>query len=130
MPAGQPLQHFRSRALRCESAGESARRHPDQGLCAKLTPPVPQVSGDCMSSMENRREQIFPVLDPSQMEIAKRFTDASPRTFAPGEAIFGMGERHAPAWLVLKGEIVIMRRDGLNREAQIAAMGVGQFTGE
>ncbi len=80
--------------------------------------------------LENRREQIFPVLDASQMEIAKRFTDPSPRTFAPGETVFSMGERHAPAWLVLKGEIVIMRRDGLNREAQIAAMGVGEFTGE
>jgi hypothetical protein len=78
-----------------------------------------------MSLMENRREQIFPVLDASQMEIAGRFTDASPRTFAPGETIFSMGERYTPAWLVLKGEIAIMRRDGLKSEAQIATMGVG-----
>ena len=44
--------------------------------------------------------------------------------------IFNIGERHAPAWLVLKGAIDIMRRDGLNAEAEITRMGAGQFTGE
>ena len=68
--------------------------------------------------IENRREQMFPVLDAAQMETAKRFASGPPRTFAPGETIFNVGERHAPAWLVLKGEIVIMRRDGLNAEAR------------
>ena len=38
-------------------------------------------------------------------------------TFGPGETIFNVGERHARAWVVLKGRIVIMRRDGLNAEA-------------
>src|SRR4029077_4971631 len=37
---------------------------------------------------------------------------------------------NASAWLVLKGEIVIVRRDGLNNEAEIARTGVGQFTGK
>ena len=69
--------------------------------------------------VENRRDQIFPVLDAAQMETARRFASGPPRTFAPGETIFNVGERHAPAWLVLKGEIEIMRRDGLNREAAI-----------
>ena len=64
------------------------------------------------------------------METAKRFASGPPQVFAPGENIFNVGERHAPAWLVLKGEIQIMRRDGLNREAPLTAMGVGQFSGE
>jgi thioredoxin reductase (NADPH) len=83
-----------------------------------------------MSLAETRREQIFPVLDAAQLENARRFTDAAPREFAAGETIFSVGERHAPAWLILKGEIEIFRRDGLNREAMITAMGAGQFTGE
>src|SRR3954468_24320581 len=83
-----------------------------------------------MSLVENRREQIFPVLEAAQMETAKRFASGPARVFAAREAIFHMGERHAPAWLVLKGEIAITRRDGLNREALVAAMGAGQFTGE
>ena len=83
-----------------------------------------------MSLIENRREQIFPVLDAGQVETARRFASGPARTFAPGETIFLVGERHAPAWLVLKGEIAITRRDGLNREAPITSMGAGQFTGE
>ena len=51
-------------------------------------------------------------------------------TFAPGEVIFVTGERHAPAWPVLKGSIDVVRRDGLNREAAITSHGPGQFSGE
>ena len=56
-----------------------------------------------MSLIENRREQMFPVLDAAQMETAKRFASGPARTFAPGETIFNVGERHASAWLVLEG---------------------------
>ena len=83
-----------------------------------------------MSVVENRREQMFPVFDAPQMETAKRFAGGPARTFAPGEIIFNVGERQASVWLVLRGEIDIIRRDGLNAEAEIARMGVGQFTGE
>ena len=41
-----------------------------------------------------------------------------------------MGERNAPAWLVLKGSIDVVRRDGLNRETPITTHRVGQFSGE
>src|SRR3954463_10042138 len=83
-----------------------------------------------MSLVENRRDQMFPVFDAGQMETAKRFASGPARTFGQGETIFTVGERHASAWLVLKGEIVIVRRDGIDSEAEIARMGVGQFTGE
>ena len=83
-----------------------------------------------MSLVENRGEQMFPVFDAGRMETAKRFASGPARTFAQGETIFNVGERHASAWLVLKGEIVIVRRDGISNEAEIARMGVGQFTGE
>jgi thioredoxin reductase (NADPH) len=83
-----------------------------------------------MSLIENRREQIFPVLDAAQMQSAKRFASGPPRAFAPGETIFNVGDRHAPAWLVLKGEIQITRRDGLTGSAPLVTMGPGQFTGE
>jgi len=83
-----------------------------------------------MSLIDIRREQIFPVLDANQIETAKRFASAPPQTFGQGATIFNVGDRHASAWLVLRGEIVITRRDGLNAEAEIARIGVGQFTGE
>ena len=83
-----------------------------------------------MSIVESRREQLFPVFDAGQIETAKRFASGPARQFAPDEVIFTVGERHASAWLVLKGEISITRRDGLSAEVEIARMGVGQFSGE
>jgi thioredoxin reductase (NADPH) len=70
------------------------------------------------------------VLDAAQIEIAKRFASGVSRTFAPGEAAFDVGERNAPIWLVLKGSIEVIRRDGLGREATITTHSLGQFSGE
>jgi thioredoxin reductase (NADPH) len=83
-----------------------------------------------MSLIDTRGHQMFPVLDAAQIETAKRFASGGPHNFAPGETVYGVGERGAPAWLVLKGEIEIVRRDGLNHQAPIATLGAGQFTGE
>ncbi|HKA99171.1 MAG TPA: cyclic nucleotide-binding domain-containing protein, partial [Methyloceanibacter sp.] len=52
------------------------------------------------------------------------------RDFAPGAIVFDVGERNIPIWLLLKGSIEVMRRDGLQRESTITTLGVGQFTGE
>ena len=83
-----------------------------------------------MSLLETRRHQLFPVLDAVQTETAKRFASGPARDFAPGEVLFDVGQRDAPAWLVLKGSIDVVRRDGLNREAAITSHCVGQFSGE
>ena len=83
-----------------------------------------------MSVIETRHHQLFPVLDAAQIETTKRFASGPARNFAPGEVIFEAGERHAPAWLVLKGSIDVVRRDGLNHEAAITTHGPGQFSGE
>jgi thioredoxin reductase (NADPH) len=83
-----------------------------------------------MSLIETRRHQIFPVLAAPQIEMAKRFASGPARDFAPGELVFDVGERLVPAWLVLKGAIDVMRRDGLKHEAPITTHGLGQFSGE
>ena len=73
---------------------------------------------------------MFPVFDAGQIETAKRFASGPAREFAPGDIVFDVGERQAPAWLVLKGSIDVVRRDGLNREAAITTHHAGQFSGE
>ena len=83
-----------------------------------------------MSLADTRFEQLFPVLEPSQVETAKRFASGPPRSFAPGETIYDVGVRNVPSWLVLKGTIEIMRRDGLHRESSVVALAEGQFSGE
>jgi thioredoxin reductase (NADPH) len=35
-----------------------------------------------------------------------------------------------PAWLLLKGSIAVLRRDGLQHETALTNLGPGQFTGE
>ena len=78
----------------------------------------------------SRAHQMFPVLSAEQIETAKRFASGPVTDFEPGQVVFDAGERHAPAWLVLKGSIDVVRRDGLNREAAITSHGIGQFSGE
>ena len=41
-----------------------------------------------------------------------------------------MGSRHTPSWLVIEGAVDIVSRDGLQHEAAITTLGVGQFSGE
>jgi thioredoxin reductase (NADPH) len=83
-----------------------------------------------MSLIETRGYQLFPVLDASQIETARRFSSGPEREFAPGETVFDVGQSGAPMWLVLKGSIDVKRRDGLNRIAPIVSHGPGQFSGE
>ena len=83
-----------------------------------------------MSVIQTRSHQMFPVLDAGQVETAKRFASGPPRDFAPGESVFDAGVANAPAWLVLKGSIDVVRRDGLNRETAITTHHPGQFSGE
>ena len=80
-----------------------------------------------MSLVETRRHQMFPVLDVAQIETAKRFASGQARHFAPGEVIYAVGERQAPAWLVMEGTIEVVRRDGLDHEAPITIHSVGQI---
>ena len=83
-----------------------------------------------MSVIDTRRHQVFPVLIPAQIEVAKRFASGPAREFSPGELVYDVGERHAPTWLVLKGTIEAVRRDGLRHETPITVHAAGQFTGE
>ena len=45
---------------------------------------------------------MYPVLDVAQMGIARRFASDEARNFRPGEAIFDVGARNIPIWLVLE----------------------------
>ena len=65
-----------------------------------------------------------------QIETAKRFASGAARTFAAGEAVYDVGVRNAPAWLVLDGGLEVMRRDGLHRQTSVVLLTAGQFSGE
>jgi thioredoxin reductase (NADPH) len=77
----------------------------------------------------DRSAQMFPTLTAAQIEIARRFASGEPRRFAAGEAVYAIGDRATPAWLVLEGSIEISRRDGPDHEAPYTTERPGQFTG-
>jgi thioredoxin reductase (NADPH) len=83
-----------------------------------------------MSQIQTRGHQLFPMLDAGQIETAKRFASGPAKDFAPGEVMFDVGQRHVPMWLVLKGSMDVVRRDGLRHEAPIVSHAAGQFSGE
>ena len=83
-----------------------------------------------MSIIETRFDQMFPTFDAGQIETAKRFVSSPPRHFEPGETVFDIGERNAPAWLVLKGTIDVVRSNALGSELPITTHHAGQFSGE
>ena len=83
-----------------------------------------------MSDLGARDHQMFPVLNAEQLQTAKRFASGPPRVFAAGKQVYAIGGHGVAAWLVLKGTIDVVRRDGLSHEAPITTHGPGQLTGE
>ncbi|WP_394000447.1 FAD-dependent oxidoreductase [Luteimonas sp. WGS1318] len=83
-----------------------------------------------MALADDRRHQMFPILDAAQLATARRFASGPPRRCTAGETLFDVGDCDAPVWLVIEGAIDVVRRDGLGHEKPITTQGVGQFTGE
>ncbi|MBV1690290.1 FAD-dependent oxidoreductase [Novosphingobium sp. G106] len=83
-----------------------------------------------MSTLTERRHQMFPVLSAAQIETVSRFASGPAQDFAAGQVLYDIGEQNAPSWLLLAGSADVKRRDGLNQEALITTLHQGQFTGE
>jgi thioredoxin reductase (NADPH) len=87
-------------------------------------------SASSLSSLiERRREHLFPVLNSTQIAIARRF-GGEPRRCGSHEIVFKFGQVDAPAYLVLAGSIEVARRDGLGGSSAITTHGPGELTGE
>jgi thioredoxin reductase (NADPH) len=83
-----------------------------------LTPPANTVS---------RPDRVFPILTPAQ--IARVARHGRQRTMTPGEVLVEAGQRPVPFFVVLNGEVHVLRpSDG--GEALFTTLGAGQFTGE
>jgi thioredoxin reductase (NADPH) len=85
---------------------------------------------DIMAPASNRSAQRFPRLRQDQLEVVRRFANIEPRSFAPGESIFQVGDREVPAWFLLEGCANVFGRDGLDQEISLRHLETGQFTGE
>src|SRR3984957_3893663 len=80
------------------------------------------------SIIDTRRDQMFPVLEPKEIERARRFGEV--RAYERGEAIVIAGHASAGVTVVLSGRIDITERDPSGKRTIIVTHGRGVFMGE
>jgi thioredoxin reductase (NADPH) len=91
-----------------------------------VTPPDDLPSAPSVDA--SRRHQTFPVLSAADIARIQRF--GKPVRFRRGERLYVAGERSPGMFLVLKGAVNAIARDGMGAHHQITRHAVGQFTGE
>jgi thioredoxin reductase (NADPH) len=79
-------------------------------------------------TIEARRDQTFPVLEPDEVERLGQFGE--PRAYAAGEIVQEPGESGRGLTLVLSGEVEVTRADVAGAGQVIVVYGPGSFLGE
>jgi len=77
---------------------------------------------------DTRGEQMFPILAPEELKRVRRF--GTPHAYRAGDAVIKVGEAGHGLIVVISGEIVVSRRDGLGRHQDVVTEGPGTFLGE
>jgi thioredoxin reductase (NADPH) len=80
------------------------------------------------SIVEQRRDQIFPKLDPLDMERVRRFGDV--RSFAAGERLMTAGQVSRGLLVILAGRVAVTAHDHFGVGRQIVTHAQGNFMGE
>jgi thioredoxin reductase (NADPH) len=86
-----------------------------------MAPPVPSI-------LEQRRDQIFPKLDPLEIERVRRFGDV--RSFAARKRFMTAGEVSPGLVVILAGKVAVTAQDHLGIGKQIVTHVQGNFIGE
>src|SRR5262249_60052270 len=81
-----------------------------------------------LPTVEARRDQTFPILDPEEIDRLRRFGEL--RSYRAGDAIERIGELGHGLTVVLAGRVAITRRDEFGRRKVIVLYGPGSFIGE
>ncbi len=77
---------------------------------------------------EQRRDQMFPDLEPFEIERMRRFGEC--RTFQPGDKLFTAGEIGPGLVVIPCGKVEISQTDSSGNRRLIVTHGPGQFLGE
>jgi thioredoxin reductase (NADPH) len=78
--------------------------------------------------MDTRRHQMFPVLEPMEIERVRRFGKV--RCYGAGEALAKVGEKGHGLTVILAGTVDITQHDESGRRDLIVTYGAGAFMGE
>jgi len=81
-----------------------------------------------MSTIDTRREQMFPTLTPEEVDRLRRFGEV--RRYKAGEALFLTGDIAPGMHVIIAGSVKLERRDPFGHLATIVEEGPGQFIAE
>src|ERR1700745_394727 len=81
-----------------------------------------------MSTIDTRREQMFPKLTSQEIDRLRRLGRV--RHYAGGEALFLTGNIAPGMYVLIKGSVRATRRDPLGHSAPIVEQGPGEFVAE
>jgi thioredoxin reductase (NADPH) len=81
-----------------------------------------------MATIDTRREQMFPVLQPSEIDRLRRF--GTVRRYSKGQALFVTGEQAPGMVILIKGSVRVTRRDPLGHTTPIVEQKTGEFVAE
>jgi thioredoxin reductase (NADPH) len=81
-----------------------------------------------MSTIDSRREQMFPRLAPHEVDRLRRF--GTVRHYHAGEALFVTGEVAPGMYVLIKGSVRVVRRDPLGHRSPILEQEPGEFVAE
>src|SRR6202162_4113016 len=80
------------------------------------------------SIREQRYDQIYPTLDPLEIERVRQFGNV--RSFAAGESLWTVGQVAPGLMVILTGKVAVTERDQFDNHKPIAVRGPGNFLGE
>ena len=80
------------------------------------------------SIIDTRRHQMFPRLEPAEVERLRQFGVL--RSFAAGDALAKVGEVGLGLTIILTGEVAVTRRTKTGQPEPIVTHGPGAFMGE
>jgi len=81
-----------------------------------------------MSTIELRRDQMFPKLRPEEIERLRRFGEV--KRYKTGDLLIVTGERSPGMFVLIAGTVAVCARDGLGHVVPIIEEGPGQFLAE
>ncbi|HEX5764849.1 MAG TPA: FAD-dependent oxidoreductase, partial [Woeseiaceae bacterium] len=79
-------------------------------------------------TMDDRRAQMYPILTDAQLDELS--SHGSEETFGQGEMLWDVGDRNTRFYVVLEGELEIVRRDPFGNETVLVVHRRGSYAGE
>ena len=83
---------------------------------------------DAPQALSSRRHQMYPRLDEAEIERMRRF--GALQTYRPGEHLTSIGLPTRGMFVILKGTVTVIQRDGMGNSTPIVEFGRGEFVAE